>query len=220
LIQTTESPQREQTEALAFGKRAKERETTMGEYATTRRPDGTIDTLCKVGTCDDWRYVRRAEAERLAVGDAGQGTDFPTALAEAGILYRFPWPWEDGEEHAVDLIAKRDMFKTYTFALPGAGFMADFIDHEDYVVHKDAGTLVMACPLSPAFLAAGLNTRDVPAIVNVYGERYAAGTARTIFRCGFCQRPFSVPASRLDIFREAAQNTAIADRFRDRDAHY
>jgi hypothetical protein len=38
--------------------------------------------------------------------------------------------------------------------------------------------------------------------VTIYGERYdAAGRARTIFRCGYCDEPFSLTDSELPAFR-------------------
>jgi hypothetical protein len=94
----------------------------MGEYATRRvrvtkeNPYG-YEQVCKVGTCDDWRYVRRSEAERLALTDAGGGTNIPHTLNEPSILYRFPFPWEDKEEHDLAAINNRSMFYTRTFSL-------------------------------------------------------------------------------------------------------
>ncbi len=185
----------------------------MGEFATIevpkskRNPKG-IDHLCKLGTCDDWRYVRRQEAEHLAKRDAGAGTDMDRFLRDSGTLYRFPWPDEDRHLHDISHINGRSLFRNWVMELPDelAGVLEGLehkkicasIGPEDW--HGYHVNVFVPCPLSAD---AGLVApTGQPKIASIYGERYdAEGNGRTIFRCGFCEKPFSMSPEEVEKFR-------------------
>jgi hypothetical protein len=92
----------------------------MGEYLSqhdTNEADGAM-LLAKIGTADDFRYIRRAELERLA----GSRIDY-LGMARAGLgdlatLYRVPWPDEDAQPF--DSLQGRDDMSAKMAALANA----------------------------------------------------------------------------------------------------
>lgn len=87
----------------------------MGEY-TTIRGYGQL----KLGTCEDWRYVRRDELELLAKHcDADSHEHSASSLRELekspDLFFRLPVPWEDDDKATVSgLVSKigaRNMFE-------------------------------------------------------------------------------------------------------------
>lgn len=174
----------------------------MGEYHTRLDPAGKPVTLCKLGVCDDLRYVRREEALRLAPLDAGADTNLEALLADERSLWRFPWPDED--QATVSEIDQRDMFRTWLFAAESLA-----CDHGERCVslHPEGVSsgwnvnVFIPCPRRAG--AAGLRTSPVAPLFNIYGERWRAGQGRTIFRCAWCGQPISLPPEDLAAVRES-----------------
>lgn len=178
----------------------------MGEYAS-RMVNGKIEQVCKVGTCDDWRYVRRCEAERLSIGDMRQGTNMDSALAEPSILYRFPFPDEDlpfGHFEGYDLSAinQRSMFRALSLRVSETALRS--MDHRHISERLKNGdwpgagvNVAVPCPWSARFDALQLAHSPLTPLATLYGERYADGIGRTIFACGFCEAPFSLDEAEL-----------------------
>jgi hypothetical protein len=205
----------------------------MGDYHSIRKADGSTEQLCKVGTMDDWRYVRRSEVEKMAEIDAGDGANMQMAMAHGNLMYRFPWPDEDEYEHNLDHINTRDMFRTYTVPVPQE--VLDVFDHDVRWVPIGAANqggafnvnVAVPCPTSEAFRKLGLKNSGVQSpILQVIGERVSNGWARTIFGCGYCEKMFSLPEGpELDLVRlivrtwttrDRAWWEQVADRFRPR----
>lgn len=182
----------------------------MGEYAT-RRKDGKLVTLCKLGTLDDWRYGRRQEAELLAETDAGAGTNISLALASSEILWRFPWPDED-KNSSPRAIGEREMFRTLPFpAIPIRG-----LKHGEFVagISLSSGgysyNLRLPCPATwknGRFKTTG----RVERLFAIVGERYHDGHARTIFQCAWCETPFSVNQREAEAIREVLRQQESGD---------
>ncbi len=184
----------------------------MGEFATliapkTRRNPKGIEFLCKLGKMDDWRYVRRQEAKLLAEKDAGAGSDMDRFLRDPATLYRFPWPDEDRYIHDLPHINGRDLFRTWVIEMPEE--LADVLDgleHGNICAsigpanwHGFNVNVFVPCPLS--IDADLVRPTSKPKILSIYGERYDLdGNGRTIFRCGFCEKPFSMAPDELDRF--------------------
>lgn len=176
----------------------------MGEYHTVREPDGTIKSIYKLSACDDWRYVRRSEAEQLAPRDAGQGTNIPAAIAEPQPGdSRGPWEDNDAEEKIVG----RDMETRITVSvLPE---LVSKIKHDrvscSVSAHRKGSynlNVFIPCPNAPEFSDAGLKTSlrySYP--ISICGERYAGSVARSIFQCGYCEALFSLPEDELEKVR-------------------
>ena len=213
----------------------------MGEYVTL--PGGHH---VKFATADDARYVRRAELEKVLalVVDDKERADATPYLADSSVLWRFPFPDEDGASWKD--IGKRSMFRSHAVLArrlapkfgrevgPEEARVADAImrrvDHKHMTfragsaVTKDAlpglgpnvgvscvATLVSASgdrvialrkdfdEKSPVWFSAGAD-EGVP--IEISGERYdAEGRGRTVFCCGWCGAPFSLPAVDLDAIR-------------------
>jgi hypothetical protein len=179
----------------------------MGEYLT-QLIDGEVKTITKAGTMDDFRYVRRTELEAWGPFDAGQGTNVPEALRDSSTLWRFPWPQEDGQ--AVEGI-DREMFTTLGFRVP-QGLLTK-VDHRTICVHvKPKGygggvNVFLPCPAGPDGKSLSLSNPGASPCANIYGERWdEEGKCRTIFRCGWCGAPFSVPAEELEEIRDAIRS--------------
>lgn len=106
----------------------------MGEYFTAKI-HGIVETCCKAGTMDDWRYVRYAECKAWQPQDAGVGTDISVIMRDPRTLYRFPFPDEDKElvdgRFDWDAINERDMFRTVKFKYEPS----PDIKHDEKVVH-------------------------------------------------------------------------------------
>ena len=68
----------------------------MGEIHTVMCGQEIIYS-CKLGVMDHMGYVRREEAELLALFDAGEEADISELLLDFSTLWRFPWPEEDVE---------------------------------------------------------------------------------------------------------------------------
>lgn len=176
----------------------------MGEY-------GTIDgTGIKFGTCDDWRYVRRDECERWLETHAQEyrksDTPLSIILEDASLLYRFPYPWEDG--HTVLDVQRRDMFKPRVtcFLRCEDGENADDLHGEKWVSMAAPGggfnvNVAVPCPYTAAGRAmrsSGLPGDGSGRYVSIYGERYDEnGRGRTIFTCIYCEHPFSLDEGEL-----------------------
>lgn len=175
----------------------------MGEYHTRLDPTGKVIQLCKLGTMDDWRYVRYEEAQRLAPLDAGANTNIRSFLNDERTLWRFPWPDED--EFSVAAIDQRQMFRTLLFAC--AELTCEHTQrcvsiHPEGVTSGYNVNVWITCPRQAA---AGMKTSPVPPLFNLYGQRFRAGQPRTIFRCAWCGQPFSLTPEELIPVREAFQ---------------
>jgi hypothetical protein len=174
----------------------------MGEYAY----DADGNMLCKLGTMDDFRYVTRKECERIAASGKVMDSkgEAASALLDGSILYRFPWPDEDGDREngraCVQAIGQRsERVMSVPFVMRG-------VRHDTMAlpVKGEGGgyqfNLIIPCPLSPAcedvknFKTGGEPTPHIA----IVGERYkTGGEARTIFRCGYCECPFSMSEAEL-----------------------
>jgi hypothetical protein len=194
----------------------------MGEYHTIRTAEGGYDQLCKLGTMDDWRYVRRTEVEALTGVDAGRSTNLPHALKDPSILYRFPWPDEDAYAGDLAHINQRDMFRTFTLPVPQEWLAG--LEHTARWVSMGAanggGTynvnIAVPCPLSAAFTSQGLKNSGATPILQIVGERTdRQGHTRTIFGCGYCERLYAFPAT-----PELARVQAILRTWRPHNAWY
>ena len=171
----------------------------MGDYA---RINGV---QYKIGTAGDNRYMRRDEA--LALLPLDEGDEIRGNLEYEAALWRFPFPQEDGT--SLDAIGNRSMFDTQTFLVPPELLPSE---HEPICVHvKAQDTLaygvnrLLPCPLSKED---SVYEQNVPSpIVQIYGERYTGkGQGRTIFRCSYCGKPFSISAEELPKYQEAFIN--------------
>jgi len=179
----------------------------MGDYHTRHAGGGRIEFVCKLAVLDDWRYVRRDEAAALVSRDAGVDTNIRHALASPATLFRFPFPWEDGLSRPED-IEGRDMFATVEFVLPPElAHLVKGIEHREVWlgVRQARGSysfnVAIPCPLSEGFVLKHSQGAPV-ALADIYGERYdAMKRARTIFRCGYCETPFSVSEAELEVMR-------------------
>jgi hypothetical protein len=186
----------------------------MGEYHSVMTGDNQYDQPCKLGTMDDWRYVRRSEAEQLALVDAGKGANIPRALTHPNVLYRFPWPDEDAYAGQTGHIAERDMFRTYTVPVPHS--LMDALDHRSRWVSMGAANqggaynvnVALPCPLSPAFREGGFQNSGATPILQLLGERVDAhGHTRTIFGCGYCEQMYALGEDSLALLQEILRAT-------------
>lgn len=151
----------------------------MGEHHTVIC-DQQILVLCKLGTMDSMGYVRREEAELLAIFDAGEDADIPELLLDFSTLWRFPWPDEDVEisylmdlepihEELCENISERDCFRAL-----------DFSAELELTEHNCASTNFF-----------------------IVGERHSAKGRRTIIRCNKCQKPWSLSPLNLALSKRA-----------------
>lgn len=179
----------------------------MGEYFTQRTGNGNVDFVCKAGVMDDWRYVRRSEAQAWAPHDAGADTNVREALQDPLTLWRFPWPDEDDGvidgKFNVDRASRRDMFRHLD--VPVTADLLRTLPHQhDICVSMSPGAgnaatgggyncnVFLPCPFGTrAEIYEGKtailrNTGFTP-LLRIVGERYdQAGNARTIFACAWC----------------------------------
>lgn len=189
----------------------------MGEYATIATDDGDYKCVAKLGTCDDWRYTRREEAEAWESKDAGHQTNVKMTLNESGILYRFPFPDEDGQSVEDSEFQARDMFRTVQIRMA----KMDGIEHKEMVQSiepKGGGyhlNVWIPCPRSDAFnLKSSGRGSDIAVVI---GERYDAdGNGRTIFACGYCGAKFSVDSAEIEELKEL-NNSRIVERLKSID---
>lgn len=189
----------------------------MGEYARKRGEE-----LCKLGTADDWRYVRRSEATRFARG-CDNSAEIRAMMQDPQILYRFPFPNEDATEHDLSAINQRDM-TAGAFALYVPLGVLCRVEH-GHICHSMQAPMgghqlnvFHPCPfdgdrMEKALESGVLSTSPMsrPFAV-IAGERYDAnGNARTIFECGYCRAPFSLPADELaEVQRMQGQHNGFA----------
>ncbi|MEA3203307.1 MAG: hypothetical protein QOI63_982 [Thermoplasmata archaeon] len=154
----------------------------MGEYFRHRGGTGH-----KLGTQDDWRYVRLDEVRR----DLRHATNPETlqdGLKDPSTLYRFPWPDEDHDDrHAIQ---RRSMFRTdYLLIPPDLAHIFGSFHH--------TGTCPNGSGKGP----------PLDCLATIYGERVNADGARTIFRCGYCAAPFSMAPD--DVARLQAKDPSL-----------
>ncbi len=169
----------------------------MGEFAQRRTVQGTEQVL-KLGTMDDFRYVRRQELEAWRLHDAEPDT-IQAYLDDPNTLYRFPWSNEDGQWIGDLELNEREMFRTIQLRLPRIDY-----DHGDIVVHLQAPkggyqhNIWVPCLHHPDFnLKKSIG--DVSHVVTIFGERYdEQGRGRTIFLCGYCKVPFSIGPEHME----------------------
>jgi hypothetical protein len=170
----------------------------MGDYL--RLENGVT---VKIGTAGDDRYMRHDEALQYLALDIGGQIDGNLKYRDA--LWRFPYPGEDRD--GLMEIAQRNMFHVITFKV-STRLLPDDHDPICVSVHavNDQGfgiNRLIPCPLSKDDKVYATN---VPSpIVQIYGERYdEAGEARTVFCCGYCEKPFSLQGDEeLEGFRKA-----------------
>lgn len=181
----------------------------MGEYLR----DNDRKMVAKLGTCSDWRYVRRDEC--FALREAGYHYDGDWAFIDRtdrrGPIFRFPWPWEDGDLDRVGTvlhsIGERNMDYTQVYPVPEE--VAFHFDHQGYVVHVQPrhycgyGTNVtLPCPNSEAGQGLQFSAGGPKHLISIVGERRNAAGWYTVFGCPFCERWFALTAdemSRLEL---------------------
>jgi len=173
----------------------------------------SVRTVCRLGTNNDWRYVRRQEAELLAPRDAGKSADFSASLQDTLTLWRFPWPDEDDQLGRTKLISERDMHRVAKVTLPD-GFLAR-IPHTRMSIPVRLTPfaapyfdLLIQCPLSAGFdLEVSGHT---PTIINIIGERDYA----TVFGCAWCHRQFTAQPDNLDRIKSYCRSPKLVQRLR------
>ena len=169
----------------------------MGEYAKINGEQ------IKLGTLDDWRYVRRDEVERWQPLASEGGTGMGLALAAEEIVWRFPFPWEDNENP--EDVHGRTMGKpALTVAIPGE------IEHQRVTVSmglNGAGqggafnvNVRVPCPYTLGNRpgqepASDLEVEYCSAVpdntyATIWGERVGGERGhRTDFKCIYCGAP-------------------------------
>lgn len=179
----------------------------MGEFAQRRTVQGTEQVL-KLGTIDDFRYVRRQELEAWQLHDADPDT-IQAYLDDPNTLYRFPWSNEDGQQIGDITLNDRDMFRTVQLRLPPVEY-----EHGKITVHLQAPkggyqhNVWFPCLHHPDF-DLKKSIEDVRHVVTIFGERYdEQGRGRTIFLCGYCKVPFSIGPEHM--------NNKLIDRIKPR----
>lgn len=158
---------------------------------------------------DDWRYVRYAECKAWQPRDAREGTDITAVMRDPSTLYRFPFPDED--VFLVDgkfnwgVINERNMFRSVKFKYETD---SDFKHGEKVVNLTPDGSgyqvnIWIPCPVvKPYPLKTSIG--GAVALCNIWGDRYdEQGFGRTIFRCAWCEAPFSVGVENIDQVRLA-----------------
>jgi hypothetical protein len=189
----------------------------MGEYHTRRNQDGGYTSICKVGTCDDWRYVRRSEVEAMAQHDAGEQTDMGWALNPGdngpAPIFRFPFPYEDQKEGRIEHIQQRNMFETIEFQAPAA--IMGLFEHQEMVKYLEpagknawGANVWIPCPMTDKFT---LRANPIKPVLSIYGERYDdKGNPRTIFACAWCGSIFAITEDELPDMRNALRQSGLA----------
>jgi hypothetical protein len=173
----------------------------------------SVRTICKLGTDNDWRYVRRQEAELLLPRDSGESADIAAALQDTLILWRFRWPDEDDQLGKTKKISERDMRRVAKVILPNE-FLAR-VPHSRMSIPVRLTPfaapyfeLRIPCPLSSKFdLDISGNT---PTIINVVGEREYA----TVFECAWCHRRITAQPDAMEQIEISCRSVKIARRFR------
>lgn len=170
----------------------------MGDYVTLVNGD-----RIKIGTAGDNRYMRRSECEELAKQDTRGEARGNLSADQTRILWRFPWPDEDGD--GVAQIESRDMFRSVLFVGPaglvppeehgdGSGFGDGITVH---VNPKGGGygvNVCLPCPERWGRIPSLKNSGHTPGLIRIVGERFdnQTGQARTILECPWCEKPFAI----------------------------
>lgn len=195
----------------------------MGEYLS----DKSGQQVCKIGIMDNLRCIRRDELIWWEPFDGKNGTDVGGLLGDTNSLYRFPFPDEDGQANAAgyfDWDEINDRREERTILITVTPEWLRQVDHgERYFAMSPTGSVGYnvnfwtPCLYSADFaLRHSQNVTDAYALINVYGERYDdQGRARTIFRCAWCDCPFSLNEEEIEFVRERAPE-AIRDRLKAR----
>lgn len=157
----------------------------------------------KLGTMDDWRYVRHEEIVNLHnTGVVAEGIVW-ALNPENQVLWRFPWPTEDNQDYTAS--NERDMFKDWT--LPD-GVCKGPETHKHVTLHVSDHyayniNVFIPCPAGPDFAKSGLTSSQISHPVHIIGERYDAdGNARTIFECAYCHQMFSLSDEEIEPVRK------------------
>lgn len=183
----------------------------MGEYLT----DYTGQTVLKLGTMDDMRYVRRSEVESFAASGKYPRQDLRYILQDENSLYRFPFPVEDNA--TLEQINERNMFKTTE--IPVSKEFIQGLDHGDRymplspvgIQHAYNVNIWIPCPCSKDFNLRKSTNGAFP-LINIYGERYdSEGNCRTIFRCAWCEHPFSLSSDEIEYIKAQITSRWSAD---------
>ena len=188
----------------------------MGEYATVN------GTQIKLGTCDGFYYVRREELARWMAEGVYRGEDY---LGAEGIFYRFPWPWEDGQDVAA--IKGRDHRPSGLLLRAPKGVE---VPHGMKTVHVSAGgggyglNVAFPCPmlLGPGEIArakARLEENPRPdgwreavcssfsfgTMLRPTARRWWKRGTYTVFECVHCEEPFSLPVETVEAIQQACR---------------
>jgi hypothetical protein len=182
----------------------------MGEYLTERVGDQIVQRM-KAGTMDDWRYVRMSEMEVWAPIDARDNTNVFDALSDTDILWRFPWPDEDGDVSGLSFnwstMQKREMGRSIWFqwnTRNGIDHHERWLPmHPEGLEYSHNVNIAIPCPMIPGFPLKTSRGGFTP-LASIYGERRnAKGETRTVFTCAWCGAAFSIGADELEQVQQA-----------------
>jgi len=195
-----------------WGENAVTKGNIMGEYLYNSKRKN----LCKLGTCEDWRYVRRDECLALrAMGYVYDSWDYIDRNDRKGPIFRFPWPHEDdpialtdalGGAAIVEAVNNRDM--SFNCCYPMAAELAFEIEHGDYC-HSPKGNYsreslscngnwFLPCPNSKEASEIGhWSNGDRRYQIQIIGERQNPNGWYTVFGCPYCDFHFALLAEEI-----------------------
>lgn len=174
----------------------------MGEYITIG------DMKIKVGVMDDFRYVRLEELQEFLYL-AKETEEIQVYLDDPTTLYRFPFPWEDDKSF---LHHGRDMFKTVSLNITPT--MNDF-EHGSIVKHVECSggghgvNVWIPCILGED--GRKHQTSGVRPVITIFGERKNCNGVYTVFRCGYCEKPFAMDEKGIEEIQNLNQKRYAND---------
>jgi hypothetical protein len=153
----------------------------------------------KLGTMDDFRYVRLDEMQ----AEAEKTSELDCYLNDPTPMYRFPFPDEDGQ--SIEVANQRERERHFVFAQPDGME----ISHQEKCVHVSANgggwgvNVFIPCPAEAH--KHGIKTSPVNTVpLEIVGERRdpATGKLRTIFSCSWCENWFSLDQESVELIRQ------------------
>lgn len=176
----------------------------MGEFLILNAKD-----KLKIGTIDDLRYVRYTELVAMSKTLEGMNSpDVASGLKDPNSLYRFPFPWEDGQNW--DAIGRRNMFEP-TITLFSSGIEVEHTKVVQCIAAPGGGyqvNLYLPCPYQLTKTGKQDNPLEVslcsalpPPTINIVGERVYEDHHRTIFGCIYCQKFVSFNEPEIELLR-------------------
>ncbi len=184
----------------------------MGEYLYNLEHE----SLCKLGTCENWCYIRRDEcfALRKAGNYVYASWEYIDRNDRKGPIFRFPWPDEDyalktGNNSVIGAVNKRNMF--YCRCYPMSLELAFDIGHREFHIYNPKGIYAEACsfnnqgnwnlPCPNSKAAAEIGTWDEVGCryqIQIIGERQNPNGWYTIFGCPYCDAHFALESKDIE----------------------